>query len=184
MAPRQSADVITRAPLSRHAWLLAGQRLLRAGGVRAVKLAPLTAEAGATTGSFYHHFDDFAAYLTALAGYYGGEQFDEAMTEVGSPDAIERLRRFGRLTRVHNLQPLDRAMRNWAADDPRAKAAMRRTDERVLAFLETAFRELGFDGRDAALRARLLFAYGTAHIVARWAERLSDLDDLLTILLA
>jgi AcrR family transcriptional regulator len=148
-----------------------------------VKLAALTSEVGATTGSFYHHFTDFADYLSALAGYYGGEQFDEAMDEVGDSGAIERLRRFGGLTRVQNLQPLDRAMRNWAEDDPQAKAAVRRTDERVLAFLETAFRELGFAKRDAQLRARLLFSYGTAHIVARWAEKPRDLEDLLTILL-
>jgi AcrR family transcriptional regulator len=179
----QPAPVTQRAPLSRHAWLLAGQRLLRAGGVRAVKLAPLTAEVGATTGSFYHHFSDFADYLSALAGYYGGEQFDQAMEEVGSADAAERLRRFARLTREQNVQPLDRAMRNWAEDDPQARAAVRRTDERVLAFLQAAFTELGFAGREAQLRARLLFAYGTAHIAARWSERPSDLDDLLAILL-
>jgi AcrR family transcriptional regulator len=182
-ASRKAPAVAPRAPLSRHEWLLGGQRLLRKGGVRAVKLASLTAEVGATTGSFYHHFSDVAEYLTALAGYYGGEQFDEAMTEVGNPDAVERLRRFGRLTRVQNLQPLDRAMRSWAEADPRARAAVRRTDERVLAFLEGAFNELGFADRDAALRARLLFAYGTAHIVAGWAEQPSDLDDLLAILL-
>ena len=68
--PRESAP--SQRP--REQWLSAGQKLLRRGGVKAVKLGALTAELGLTTGSFYHHFDSMASFLDELARFYGADQ--------------------------------------------------------------------------------------------------------------
>ena len=55
------------ARLSRRDWILAGQEILREHGVSGVKLAQLTRRLNVSTGSFYHHFANFDAYLGATA---------------------------------------------------------------------------------------------------------------------
>ncbi|MGH1505345.1 MAG: TetR/AcrR family transcriptional regulator, partial [Acidimicrobiales bacterium] len=69
-------------------WLLAGQDLLREGGLPAVKQAELVARTGLTTGSFYHHFGSMAAYLEALAGFYGEDRAHELLAQIdmGEPN--------------------------------------------------------------------------------------------------
>ena len=172
--PTESAD-------GRRRWLLAGQRLLRRGGVPSVKLDALVHETGLTTGSFYHHFDAMAAYLDELAGFYGTERAEELMSTIDETEPRARLAELSRLARDERMAPLDAAMRDWAGSNEVAAAAVRASDEVLLRFMERALRDLGHDRDDARLRAVVLLSTGAARVHAPWklpacaGERIVDL---------
>ena len=153
-----------RERLCRDDWIAAGQAVLRAQGITAVKLATLTSRLGVSIGSFYHHFTNFEEYLGALAEHYSVERVREelARAQEGDPDPLTRIRRLGAISTQRGTFDLDLAMRVWATMDARAAQALQRAEELVLAFLAQAFGDLGFDAEGARLRARLLLAANVA----------------------
>lgn len=152
----------------RRRWLLAGQELLRRGGLPAVKLAALVRETGLTTGSFYHHFEGMAAYLDELARFYGADRAEEMLATIDGDDPQVRLAELTRLARGERMAPLDAAMRAWAGSDEVAAAAVRASDEVLLRFMERALRDLGHDRHEARLRAVVLLSTGAARVHAPW----------------
>lgn len=158
----------SRERLSATDWMEAGQALLREQGISAIKLAALTRRLGVSTGSFYHHFSDFEQYLGALADHYTAEKVRrdlDSVTSGGQVGPVERLQRLARRSLQAGTFELDRAMRIWATMDPRARAAVQRGEALVLAFVEGAFRDMGFDPAEAALRARVLLSVNVAPLV-------------------
>ncbi len=168
---------------SRRRWLFAGQQLLRDGGLPAVKLLAMAEATGLTTGSFYHHFDNMGAFLHELARFHGDDRARELLGRL-DPTAPprERLDQLAQLTRDERMFPLDAAMRDWAGSDPVAAEAVRASDELLLAFLEAAFLELGFDRADARLRSVTMLSVGAARIHPPWSLP-SDVGDRLLDLL-
>lgn len=149
-----------RALLSRQDWIDAGQELLRTGGITSVKLSPLLARLGVTSGSFYHHFSDFPAFLDALADDYGTVHLERVAAAIESTDPSMRVREMRRLMEAWAAPDLDRAMRVWATSNERAAVAVKRLDGRLLTILESSLIELGFAPDEARLRALLMFAAG------------------------
>ena len=169
---------------SRRDWLVAGQRLLRAGGPDAVRLAGLTESLGVTTGSFYHHWSNMDEYLDALADYFGAEQLEEGLALARATHPMDRLERLASLSWDRRMAALDRAMRSWATSNRRAAAAVRTADRVLLEFVETAFLDLGFERPEARVRACLLFSAGVAHYYAPWPIERQDVDRLLAVVTA
>ncbi len=169
-------------PRGRELWLLAGQELLRRGGIGAVKLQALTAELGLTTGSFYHHFTGTADYLDDLARYYGSEQVQRNIEAITSDDPRVRLHRLAAFSRDERMAPLDAAMRDWAGSNPLAAEAVGQADAVLLGYVAQAFQDLGFDRDDARLRALLLFSTGVARVQPPWRPAVRSMDDILAIL--
>ena len=81
--------------LNRLDWLEAGQAILCEKGISGLKLAALTRRLHVSTGSFYHHFPDFEAYLNAVADHYTADQVRDALRDAaeGAADPLGRLRR-------------------------------------------------------------------------------------------
>ncbi len=146
--------------LTRRDWLEAGQRMLRTEGLRALRLRALAQSLDISTGSFYHHFKDFDAYLGELAAYYAGEQLTRNLAEIRAqaPTAHERLMATSRFAASHDLTRLMLAMRAWARSDARALAAVQALDAALMAFFAEALEEMGHSPRDAAARAVLMIA--------------------------
>ena len=153
-----------RDRLGRADCIEAGQAILRENGISAVKLAALTPRLGVSIGSFYHHFDNFEAYLGALAEHYSVERVREELerARAGDADPIARIRRLGAISLQRGTFDLDQAMRVWATMDPRAERTLRKAEELVLEFLARSFRDLGFDAAQAGLRARILLSANIA----------------------
>lgn len=177
-----TGEAATAEPRSGELWLLAGQDLLRCGGVAAVKLRALTDELDLTTGSFYHHFSGMAEYLDALARYYGSDQVRRNLAAIDDPDPRVRLRRLDAVSQDDHMGPLDAAMRDWAGSNDVAAEAVRHADEILLRFIEKAFRDLGFDRKNARIRAQLLFSAGVARISPPWKMGSHVLDEVLAVL--
>ena len=170
--------------LGRLDWVLAGQDLLREGGIANVKLANLTAALGVTTGSFYHHFEDLGVYLDELADHYATTQPSAAFEVVRDLEPLERIRLLFTLADEQDIPRLDRAMRVWAASSPRAEAAVQKLDHAFLEFLAQAFRDLGLDEQDARVRAVLAFSAGAATVYSPWPKDLDTVERAIAVLTA
>ncbi len=154
--------------LSRADWIAAGQAVLCEAGIAGLRLSALTGRLAASTGSFYHHFRDMEAYLTALARQFTRADVKRILDRaaLGASGPMSRIRRLAAISLSGTIFPLDRAMRVWATSDPRAAASVEAAEKLVLAFLTDAFRELGFASDDAVLRAHLLLSANVALIGA------------------
>jgi AcrR family transcriptional regulator len=155
-----------RNKLTRDDWLKAGQAVLRQTGIASLKLQTLTEKLHVSTGSFYHHFNDFDDYLAQLARHFDVEevkQVAEAARKAGGTP-IERIRRIGQITLKVGLFRLDAAMRVWASHDKRAEAAVRRAEKVGLDYITDAFRDMGFDNETAAFRAKILLSVNVARV--------------------
>jgi AcrR family transcriptional regulator len=148
------------APLGRRDWLEAGQQLLRGSGVVGLKLHALAASLGISTGSFYHHFSDFDAYLVALAKYYSGEQLAAniatVMREATTPH--ERIVRASQLARETALPELIAAMRAWARRDERVAPEVAVLEQGLIDFLAECFVGLGFTREQSLARAFVMLS--------------------------
>lgn len=173
----QTSSTRREGRLSAHDWITAGQDLLRAEGISAIKLAALTTRLGVSTGSFYHHFPDFEHYLGALAESYSLERvmhdLEHALRD-GEHSPIGRIQSLGRQSLKAGTFELDRAMRIWATMDPRAEAALRRAEKIVLDFITEAFTELGFAPPEAGLRARILLSSNVSPLLPQGENSRAD----------
>ncbi|MEN2787618.1 TetR/AcrR family transcriptional regulator [Sphingomonas qilianensis] len=175
----------TEPALAPRDWLRIGQSLLKSGGLRALKLRSLASALGASTGSFYHHFKDFDHYQAALADYFADAQIDGLLARLSALPLTppERIRAFADHVREHDLSQLALAMRAWAKSDPRAASAIRRHDEKVMAFLAAHLTAHGFTRAEAAMRAFALLAAGLGEVhPPEGMSRTSLRDGLLTLL--
>ena len=93
-----------RADLAPRDWLEIGQALLKSGGLRALKLRSLAQAAGASTGSFYHHFKDFDGYHAALASYFAEAQIDPLLASLTASDLAPVERRPARLDVIARIE--------------------------------------------------------------------------------
>jgi AcrR family transcriptional regulator len=154
------------AHLGRRDWLEGGQRLLRREGVSGVKLRPLAESLGVSTGSFYHHFADFDAFLASLAKYYSGEQLAENIAIVRREAATpyERIVRAAQLAAEIALPELIGAMRAWARRDPAVAFDVSTLEQGLMDFLTECFEGLGFTRAEAAVRAFVLLSTASAGV--------------------
>jgi AcrR family transcriptional regulator len=148
------------APLSRHDWLEAGQALLRTSGVAGLKLHALAGSLYISTGSFYHHFNDFDAYLVALAKYYSGEQLAASIATVlrEAHTPYERVVRASVLAHDVKLPELMVAMRAWARRDQRVAPEVAILEQGLMDFLAECFVGLGFSQEQAIARAFVMLS--------------------------
>lgn len=163
---RRNGRTRTDGRLTREDWIAAGQHVLRKKGISFVKLAELTRMLDVSTGSFYHHFGDFEAYLGDLAASYSVDKVHGVLdrTPFDEADPLGRVRELARLSIVEGTFELDRAMRIWATMDPRAAETVRAAEAQVLAFLTNAFRDMGFEDAEAELRSRMLMSVNIAQL--------------------
>ncbi len=144
--------------LSKADWIKAALRALAGSGVEAVRVERLAETLGVTKGSFYWHFVNRDALLAAILEAWRSEATEAiaADVEASAGDPVEKLKRlFAIVARFDGR--LDLAVRRWAAQDEKARAALAGVDRRRLGYLEGLFAGLGFGERQALARARLVY---------------------------
>lgn len=116
-------------------WLALGLELLVEAGVAQVKIDPLCQRAGATKGSFYHHFKNREVFLTELLSYWQQHYSQQLIDKVQNlPEWQQRRNRLLDLIDDEALA-IETAVRNWAWLDPQAKAAVQEADQIRLDYL-------------------------------------------------
>lgn len=152
--------------LNKDHWIEAGLLVLARSGIEAVRVERLAEELRVTKGSFYWHFKDRGALLTAMLEAWAAKSTGEIIAradEGGAPAA--RLKRLFEIV-VQGDGRLDRAIRSWAAQNETAAEAARRVDARRFGYLKALFLGLGFAEDVALARARLVYQAYVGQIMA------------------
>jgi AcrR family transcriptional regulator len=147
-------------------WIDAGLTLIAQEGLRAVKIDRLCSRLGVTKGSFYWHFSDIQGYLDALADAWAAEQRSSqaSLQALRKLEPEERLASMMRQLTGPRQWILERAMREWARQDPEIAARVRASDRSVYREVRRAFVDAGLAPREAGLRARAAFVLGVGFI--------------------
>lgn len=141
--------------LSADDWIRQGIKALTRSGFTALKADPLAKAMGVSRGSFYWHFADLGAFHTAILKRWREIAAEEIIAGVEA-DSDEPLTALLRRTFGARLD-LERAVRNWAAFDPAAQAAVRAIDRRRLDYIEGLLQRRGFSATIAQARAQILY---------------------------
>ncbi len=146
--------------LSREDWLVAAMDMSLAG-IEKVKVAPLAAKLGVTTGSFYWHFKNRRELLDCLLEYWEQEKTDLAITRTRQVEGAASDRLFFLLRDItgRNLPGYDLSIWAWAQWDAKAETVFTRVVRKRLAFVSMLFREAGFSKDQAEVRARMMVVY-------------------------
>lgn len=144
--------------LSKDEWVVAGLKALADQGVDGVRVERLAEALGVTKGSFYWHFADRQALLTAVLEAWKARATADVIKQVEATGGDARERMHALMMIVFSADGrLDRQVRAWAANDKSARAAQEEIDAKRTGYLEALFVGLGFARAEARARAR--FAY-------------------------
>lgn len=173
--------------LTRQDWVDQALQTLSESGVEAVRVEPLAKLMGVTKGSFYWHFKNREALLTALLQEWITIQTNGIIEQVEAMggDAIAKLLYLFELA-VEDDGKVENAIRAWATNSPKIAAALADVDQRRLDYTKDLFLQVGFDPFEATVRARMAyytlvgeFTIGTR---SNHAERLAEIRLQHTIL--
>jgi AcrR family transcriptional regulator len=169
-----------RRRLSAEDWADAAMAVIGESGVAAVAVEPLAARLGATKGSFYWHFPNRDALLTAAVELWERRHTEGVIAQVeaaGGPE--ERLRRLFGLVLGSGAGPRLEVNLLAAAEHPLVGPAVRRVNRRRLEYTVGLFRELGFPAAEARRRGLMAFAVyvGQAQLAVGVPELLPDTAD-------
>ena len=147
--------------LSRDDWLRAALETMRRAGVDGVKVAPLAASLGVTTGSFYWHFKNRRELLELLLDYWERTTTEMVTDEAKRFEGLPENRILFLMQRVMegDLAGYDLPIRLWAQSDDGARKVFRRVLKKRFGFATWMFQEAGFSRRDAENRARMMVVY-------------------------
>lgn len=159
---RRRAARTVRQPFSREDWISAARVELIAAGVNAVKVGLLARRMRVTRGSFYWHFTGQADLLRDLLKSWehtSTVSFERVLTAGESRNGPAEFLAFASLwiKETEFMPAYDTAVRDWARTSREAAAAVRRVDQRRIDVLHRIFKDLGFAGPEALVRARITY---------------------------
>jgi Bacterial regulatory proteins, tetR family. len=153
-------------------WVRAAGRRLASGGIAAVAVEPLARDLRVTKGSFYWHFRDRAALLTALLADWEAGSTEPLLRRLQAGQGPRaRLDRLAATVAGEGAGALDPAIRAWARHDVAAAETVGRVDRARLAVIAGEFRSLGFAPAEAWTRARLFYLHLLGEHALAFEER-------------
>src|SRR3954462_3717660 len=136
-------------------WIKQGLKALARDGFTALKADPLAKAMGVSRGSFYWHFADLGAFHAALLKRWRQIAAEQIIAEIET-DSAEPLKALLRRTFGARLD-LERAVRNWAAFDAAAQAAVRAIDRRRIDYIEQLLEKRGLAPATTQARAQIMY---------------------------
>lgn len=151
----------TSERLSQTDWIMAARDALIKGGVHAVKVDLISSRLNITRGSFYWHFKSRAELLGALLELWEAQN-TKPFEEVAQRADVDPVRKFVDMVRIwleeKDFDPaFDSAVRDWARSSPSVAKRIASIDELRMSLLEKVFREMGYEGQEAMVRARVTY---------------------------
>lgn len=168
---KQTKDASLR--VSAADWIDTAMRLLAREGVDAIRIDRLCTDLKVTKGSFYWHFPNREALISAIARDWASRRPQSTFEAIRSLKAAprEKLYRLFDLYWRDDIVRFDRAMRAWALSEPAIRKAVIATDREMLAFVAGLLQDIGHTKDDAHMRAATIFFTGIGmsaapHLVA------------------
>lgn len=179
MAKRSTVPTKT-ARLDRSEWIALARSALIKDGIAGVRVEPLAAKLGVTTGSFYHHFKNRGELLSELISDWELTN-TRGMIEAVRDHVDDPYKQMHALNRVWideiQFDPAyDSAMRDWARASAKVEKVVRRVDDERIALLTGIYQSIGYRNPEAMVRARILYfhqvGYYALHIKESHEERM------------
>jgi AcrR family transcriptional regulator len=163
---RGSPTPIPRASITPATYFRAAFDLLGEEGYGGLKLSALCGRLGITTGSFYHHFGGWSAFVEELLAHWEAEQTERVLKlSRAAPEAVTRVRTMKELTATTVPHAAEAAIRMWGGGDARVRQVQDRIDELRIAALS----EILGGVIDDAAQARRLAVLGIS-IMIGWQQ--------------
>jgi AcrR family transcriptional regulator len=148
-------------PLGREIWLDTARQALIEEGTAGVEINKLAKRLGVSRGGFYWFFKDRAQLLEELLGYWvqTGTVLFEKILQLPARHGIEKYLAMTHLWIDENeYDPKwDGAVRDWARTSPSVRKAVQAVDQKRIAVLEQIFNGMGYAGKEAHIRARVMY---------------------------
>lgn len=175
--------------VTRDDWLRQAMAVLVRDGVEAVKVQTLAAGMEVSRSSFYWYFTNRTDLLNALLEAWAEKNTTAIEEQAAMPagSITEAVCHIFACVVDDDLfdTALDFAIRDWARRDGGVRAALHASDNRRLAALTQMFTHHGYDGPEAATRARVLYFMQVGHDLAAPAigidERLAMIPHYLRV---
>ncbi len=150
--------------LTAETWCYAALKQIATSGTVGISVEGLARELGVTKGSFYWHFENRQALLTAALSLWADTATSGIVTELSTiADPVERLRAILENSFLdHENAPTDTALAVSTADQAEADVVRGVTEVR-LAFLQEIFIELGKTPSVAKARAHIAYTTYIGH---------------------
>jgi AcrR family transcriptional regulator len=174
--------------LSAKDWVDLGLKTLAKSGFTALKAEPLAKTMGVSRGSFYWHFADIGAFHAAILARWREVATEQIIAGVEAAKdggkGEDPLAVLLKLTFGSKLL-LEKAVRSWAANEARARAAVVAVDRRRLDYIESLLKQAGLAEEVARARAQILFwaffGYALSDQQLAADKQQAVLDELLRI---
>lgn len=142
-------------------WLDAAYQLLIESGVDAVKVMPLAKSLGMSRTSFYWHFSDREALLSALIERWQQKNTANLITQIQLPaqsisEAIFNLFDCWVNPELFDAR-MDFAIRNWAQQSAPLKLILQETDQQRIAAIYQMFLRFNYSEEQANARAHTVY---------------------------
>jgi AcrR family transcriptional regulator len=148
-------------PLGREIWLDTAREALIEEGTAGVEINKLAKRLGVSRGGFYWFFEDRAQLLEELLGYWvqTSTVLFEKILQLPGRNGIDKYLAMTNLwIDESEYDPKwDGAVRDWARTSPRVRKAVQAVDQKRIAVLEQIFKDMGYAGKEAHIRARVMY---------------------------
>ena len=164
--PRSGAVRTTRArankpPLGRDIWLDTARRALIEEGTAGIEINKLAKRLGSSRGGFYWFFKDRAQLLEELVQYWARTStvlFERILDGHHGDGLAEYLAMTNLWVDEKEYDPKwDGAIRDWARTSETVREVVEDVDQRRIDVLEEIFRHIGYHGKEANVRARVMY---------------------------
>jgi AcrR family transcriptional regulator len=150
-----------RPGLGRQAWLNAARQALITEGTAGVEINKLAKRLGVTRGGFYWFFKSRQQLLDELLTHWA-QSSTGLFEKVLNSEQRDGLKEYHALTdllvdEVEYDPKWDGAVRDWARTSAAVLKAVQAVDEKRIAIIEKMFRDMGYRGKHAHVRARVLY---------------------------
>jgi AcrR family transcriptional regulator len=173
----------------RDEWLDVARETLLRDGVEAVSVQGISRKLGVTRGGFYGYFGSRDALLARLLKDWR-EVNTEALRRIAGPGRTDGADQFSELVQMWienaDYRPeYDAAVRDWARRSVKVARIVRRVDVERIRLITRIFRNLGFRGTEAHIRARVTYYHQVGyyalavHESRRTRRRLSPMYSLV-----
>lgn len=167
--------------LSASDWCRAALAVIGESGVDQLKVERLARELGVTKGSFYWHFANRQALITAALDLWERRATVEVIDQLRKTvDPVARLRMLFEISLRDAVDgPLDAALAA-AVNDPVVGVTVRSVTRRRIEFLEQLFTDMALSVSEAGIRARIAYSAYVGHfLVSRALDDAVDPDGFL-----
>ncbi|MEO1138138.1 MAG: TetR/AcrR family transcriptional regulator [Pseudomonadota bacterium] len=164
--------------LRREDWIAAARQALIKDGITGISLRRLAASLGATTGAFYWQYKRLEELMEDVREdwvHRNTDKINRAIAQAG-PDGWQMYLAYTRALIIDDAidARYENAVREWAHSSKRTADVLKRVEEMRVEQLRSVFLSMGFEGKAALIRARVMYFHQTGYYAMQIEETMEE----------